>query len=241
MAPSLTRSAGRLAALVVIGVVLLGIGVIPMTRGWMIRLARMLLDADVAAIRAQVLAAGAWAPAVSAGLMILQAIVAPLPASPIAYANGLVFGVWWGGVLSWASALAAAALCFGLSRRFGRPLAERLVSARAVAWSDQFFRRFGIAAVLIGRLLPFVSFDVVSYGAGLTRISFTGFMIATAIGMIPGTFLYAWLGHLGGRSGAALLWTVAAVTALGLILVLVGPYVTKRLTNGVNVRPRASR
>lgn len=161
--------------------------------------------------------------------MVLQAMVAPLPSSPVTYVNGLLFGLWWGGLLSWASALAAAAICFGLSRRFGRPVAQRLVTARAVEWSDRFFERFGAYAVLLGRLLPFVSFDVVSYGAGLTRMSFMGFMAATAIGMIPGTLLYAYLGRLGGESGAALMWTLVALTALGLFVLLAGRKVTRRL------------
>lgn len=191
--------------------------------------AALLAEGDVAGLRARVLEAGAWAPLILAGLMIFQALIAPLPASPVTYVNGLLFGVWWGGVLSWASALVAAAICFGLSRQFGRPLAERLMSPRAVEWSSPFFERFGVYAVLLGRLLPFVSFDVVSYGAGLTRMSFTGFIAATAIGMIPGTLLYSYLGQRGAESGAALMWTLVAVTALGLVALLLGPKVTRRL------------
>jgi uncharacterized membrane protein YdjX (TVP38/TMEM64 family) len=189
----------------------------------------LLSKGDVAGLRVHVLDAGAWAPLVLAGLMVLQAVVAPLPSSPVTYVNGLLFGLWWGGLLSWASALVAAALCFALSRRFGRPAAQRFVTARALEWSDRFFERFGVYAVLLGRLLPVVSFDVVSYGAGLTRMSFVSFMAATAIGMIPGTLLYAYLGRLGGESGGALMWTLVALTALGLIVLLAGRTVSRRL------------
>lgn len=183
-------------------------------------------------LRSRVLETGAWAPLVSAALMILQAVIAPLPSSPVTYLNGLLFGLWWGGLLSWASALVAAAICFGLSRRFGRPPAERLMSARAVEWGDRFFERFGVYAVLVGRLLPFVSFDLVSYGAGLTRMSFSAFIAATAVGMIPGTLLYAYLGRLGGDSAGALLWTLVALPALGLLVWLVGRRFTRRLIAG---------
>jgi uncharacterized membrane protein YdjX (TVP38/TMEM64 family) len=212
---------------VTIAVIILG-ALTPIRHG-VFRAVMLLAEGDVAGLRAQVLDAGVWAPLVLAGLMILQAVIAPLPSSPVTYVNGLLFGLWWGGLLSWASALVAAAICFALSRHFGRPIAQRLVTARAIEWSDRFFERFGAYAVLLGRLLPFVSFDVVSYGAGLTRMSFTGFMAATAIGMIPGTLLYAYLGRLGGDSGVALMWTLAALTALGVVVLLAGTKVTQRL------------
>jgi uncharacterized membrane protein YdjX (TVP38/TMEM64 family) len=211
----------------------------------LLRAVALLAAGDVDGLRTLVLEAGAVAPAVLAGLMILQAVIVPLPSSPVTYVNGLLFGVWWGGLLSWASALLAAALCFALSRRFGRPVAGRVVTARAIEWSDRFFGRFGAYAVLVGRLLPVVSFDVISYGAGLTRMSFAGFMTATATGMIPGTLLYAYLGELGRESGAALMWTLAALTALGLVVLLAGRRFSRRLIAspgdcqpGVQRRPR---
>lgn len=195
-----------------------------------VRLAVTLLaSGDVAGIRAWILGFGIWAPVASVALMLLQAIIAPLPASPVTYANGLLFGVWWGALLSWSSALAAAAIAFGLSRTFGRPVAERLVTRGALEWSDGFVARWGGWAVLVGRLLPVVSFDVVSYGAGLTPMRLDVFLLATAVGMVPGTLFYAWLGHLGGESGVAMLWTIAALAALGAVVVAVKPAVTRWL------------
>lgn len=193
---------------------------------------RLLAEGDLERLRAYVLSFGVWAPMVSAGLMILQAILAPLPASAITYLNGLVFGTWWGALLSWASALAAAAVCFGLSRGLGRPAIARLVTGQALAWSDAFFARFGPYAVFIGRLIPIVSFDVVSYGAGLTPMSFAGFLAATALGMLPATILYSYLGHLGGSSARALLWTVAALTLVGVLVAILKPTLGARLATG---------
>jgi uncharacterized membrane protein YdjX (TVP38/TMEM64 family) len=185
----------------------------------------VLAAGDVTTLRAWVLGFGVWAPVASVALMLLQTLVAPLPSSPVTYTNGLLFGVWWGALLSWSSALVAAAVAFGLSRAFGRPVVERLVTRAALAWSDAFFARWGTWAVLVGRLLPVVSFDVISYGAGVTPMGLGGFLLATAVGMIPGTLLYAWLGHLGGTSGAALLWTLAALAALGAVVVALKPAV----------------
>lgn len=132
-----------------------------------------------------------WAPVVSALLIQVQAVIAPLPSFPLMYANGLLFGTWWGGLLSWVSILLSAALCFGLARLFGRPLVERFVSTAALAWADRHLARYGPGAVLVGRLIPLTSFDLLSYAAGLTRMRVGPFCVATGIGMAPSVFLTA--------------------------------------------------
>src|SRR5918995_4987017 len=70
---------------------------------------------DVAGLRDYILSFGAWAPIVSALLMILQALVAPLPAFVLSFANGLAFGTFWGGMLSLASASLAAVVSFWIA------------------------------------------------------------------------------------------------------------------------------
>ena len=67
---------------------------------------------------------GALAAVVSFLLMILQAIAAPLPAFLITFANASLFGAFWGGLLSWTSSMAGAALCFFIARVLGRGAVE---------------------------------------------------------------------------------------------------------------------
>ena len=67
---------------------------------------------NVETARAYIASYGALAPVVSAVLMIFQSVIAPLPAFLITFANGLLFGVWWGAALSWSSAMLGATLCF---------------------------------------------------------------------------------------------------------------------------------
>ncbi|HVR73185.1 MAG TPA: VTT domain-containing protein, partial [Planctomycetota bacterium] len=106
-------------------------------------------------IRDMLLSFGPWAWAFSALLMIGQANVSPLPAFVITIANGYVFGWFWGGVLALLSATLAAQICFEIARALGRPAVERWVDARVLRWADGVFRRHGVWAVLIARLLPF--------------------------------------------------------------------------------------
>ena len=156
---------------------------------------KTLSHGDLDSLKEYIKAWGAWAPLVSAFIMIVQSVAAPLPAFIVTVANGWLFGAVWGTLLSWSSAMAGAALCFYIGRSFGRPAAERFVSKKAMGFVDRFFERYGNNSVLIARLIPIVSFDAISYAAGLTPISFQGFFVATGIGQLPATIVYSWLGQ----------------------------------------------
>ncbi len=158
------------------------------------RAVEILSQGDVAGLRDYLLSFGIWAPIVSALLMILQAIAAPLPAFLLTFANGLAFGTFWGGMLSLVSAALAAAISFGLARALGRGPVEALIGRAGLDSADRWFLPWGAYAVLVARLVPVVSFDAISFAAGLTRMRFRGFMVATVVGMTPATFVYAYLG-----------------------------------------------
>lgn len=138
---------------------------------------------------------GVWTPAVSLLLMIAQTVVAPLPGSLVAAANGIVFGIWWGTLLSWLGGLLGGSLAFGIARWLGRDAVARLLGRAHLEAAEQFGTREGFWIVLVARLIPLVSFDLISYGAGLSSMSFGRFLLATAIGMLPGTFAWTALGH----------------------------------------------
>ncbi|MGB3368114.1 MAG: TVP38/TMEM64 family protein [Acidaminobacteraceae bacterium] len=138
---------------------------------------------------------GIWAPLISVGLMILQAFIAPIPAFLITGANGVVFGVFWGVVISWIGAMFGAAGTFYLARLLGIDFVKRFEKdGSLVKKVDDISQVHGIKIIFIGRLLPFISFDFLSYAAGLSKIKAKHFFIATAIGMLPGTFAYVLLG-----------------------------------------------
>ena len=75
--------------------------------------------------------------------------------------------------------MVGATLCFYIARILGRDAVEKLTSKRGLEQIDEFFQRHGRMSILIARLLPFISFDIVSYAAGLTSISFLEFIVAT--------------------------------------------------------------
>lgn len=173
---------------------------------------------DIDSLKQYILSYGALAPIISFILMIVQSVAAPLPAFLITFANAALFGWKWGAFLSWSSAMAGAALCFFIAKFLGRDVVEKLTSKYAIDSIDEFFDKYGKYTILVCRLLPFISFDIVSYAAGLTSMEFLPFFIATGIGQLPATIVYSYVGGMltGGTklfvTGLLILFALTIVT-----------------------------
>ena len=169
---------------------------IPTVRETFMGLISLFQSLDIEAIKAYILSFGLLAPFVSFALMVFQAILAPLPAFLITFANAALFGWVYGALMSWSSAMVGALLCFYIAKFLGREVVEKLTSKIALKSVDAFFEKHGVYAILIARLLPFISFDIVSYAAGLTRMSLRSFLIATGLGQLPATLIYSYAGEM---------------------------------------------
>lgn len=183
------------AAVLLIGSTVL-LMLIPQVRETFFMLISLFQNLDIESIKAYILSFGFWAPMVSFGLMVFQSVLAPLPAFLITFANAALFGWVYGALLSWSSALAGSIVCFYIAQFLGREVVEKLTSKLALESVDSFFSKHGVYAILIARLLPFISFDVVSYAAGLTRMRLRPFIIATGIGQLPATLVYSYIGEM---------------------------------------------
>ena len=167
-------------------------------------------------MREVLLSYGPWAVLISAGLMIAQAVIAPLPANVITITNGLVFGPLWGAFLSWSTMLMGSSLCFLLSRTVGRPFALRM-AGESLERAEGFFKRYGLPAVFVVRIVPFVPFDAISFGAGLVGVPYLKFLLATAIGIIPSVFLYSYIGSMVADAYWWLLIPALSISLVGLV------------------------
>lgn len=166
-------------------------------------------------LRQFILSYGIWAPATSIMLMTLQSMVPLVPGIIITITNAWIFGWQYGALYSWTGALFGAVLDFGIARWYGRPVIERFVSHKYINFTDTFFKRHGIIAVFITRLVPIVPFKVISYGSGLSRLTLGEFATATAIGQTPAIVLYSILGQ-------NLSHNIKAVAAITSFLIVAG-------------------
>ncbi len=159
---------------------------------------------------------GAWGIAGSIGLMIVHSFL-PFPAEIIALANGMVYGPLWGAVITWVGAMLGASVAFGLARVFGRPLVMRFLALRSRRALADWSRRQGGLALLAARLVPVIAFNVITYAAALTHISWWTFLWATALGILPLTILLAVLGENVLDMSAGLWLAIAALVLLAWI------------------------
>ena len=137
---------------------------------------------------------GPWGPPVLIGLMILTVVVGPIPTMVVSVAAGMAYGPGWGFLISMSGALAGATLSFWIARVVGQPLVQRFTRSH-LALSERYSDSLLFWVVLLARLIPVVSFALVSYGAGLTAMTTRRFLIATALGMSPMTFFYVLAGN----------------------------------------------
>lgn len=136
----------------------------------------------------------AGGPSILFVAMIVQALAIPIPSEFILMCGGAAFGLLSGWLVGASGSIVAAFISFYISRKGGRSVALRFVGERGIEFADNWFNRWGVWAVLLGRFAPFIPFDVISYSAGLTQMKFRSFMIPTVIGTLPRALFYAFLG-----------------------------------------------
>jgi len=126
--------------------------------------------------------------------MIVQALAIPIPSEFILICGGAAFGFLFGWLVGALGSVVAAFISFYISRKGGRSVAIRFVGERGIKFADNWFNRWGVWAVLLGRVAPFIPFDVISYSAGLTQMKFRSFIVPTVIGALPRALFYSFLG-----------------------------------------------
>lgn len=148
---------------------------------------------DKGALYEWIVRLGAWGPLIIIALMLLAILISPIPSAPIALAAGAAYGHWWGTLYVLVGAEAGALAAFGLARLVGHEAVHRWFGDRlSIGLFGSQNALMGI--VLVSRALPFMSFDMVSYAAGLTVIKTWRFAIATLAGVAPISFLLAHFG-----------------------------------------------
>src|SRR3989339_463799 len=152
----------------------------------------------ISALLHQIQSQGPGAPAVFMAAYVL-ASVSFLPASPLTLGAGVLFGVLWGSVYVSIGSLAGAAAAFLGARHLGRDGAERrLRTAPRVAPIRSAVSRGGWKIVILTRLSPAFPFTLINYAFGVTDVRFGEYLLASWIGMLPGTVVYVYLGSLAG-------------------------------------------
>lgn len=145
------------------------------------------------ALRERIVQLGPVGPLLVIGLMAGAIVFNPVPSAPIALAAGAAYGHTWGTIYILTGAEIGALIAFAIARLLGGNFVEKICrrheSLRLLGSQNTL-----MAMVFVSRMIPFISFDLVSYAAGLTAISTWRFAAATLAGITPASFLLAHFG-----------------------------------------------
>ena len=160
---------------------------------------------DVRALLREALAGleslGAWGPVIFVLLYIVAAVLF-VPGSALTLGAGALFGVGLGSVLVSVGATLGATAAFLVGRYLARDwVAKKIAGNAAFAAIDRAVASEGWKIVGLTRLSPAFPFTLLNYAFGLTRVSLRDYVLASWIGMMPGTVMYVYLGSLARAAG----------------------------------------
>lgn len=170
-------------------------------------------------IRESLSALGIWAPvAYMAMFAVLPAFF--FPVAVLALAGGLVFGLWQGALYTFIGAVVNCSVMFWLSRHWGREQIRALIEARLdPKWQQRLSKlegKEGFVLLIVLRLIPAVPYNLINYAFGLTGMSYRAYILASALGIIPGTFAFINIGDKAMDVTSPGFWI--AIGLLGLLL-----------------------
>jgi len=171
--------------------------------------------ADRARVQEFVMRCGPWAPLAAILLHVAQVLLAPIPGQVIDAVSGYLFGAAWGTFYSLVGVIIGSSLAMALTRRFGRPWAERLIKRETLERLDGYSQQRGALFFFLVFLIPFLPDDVACFLAGLTPLPLLELVVLAAIGRLPGILA----ANLVGANAAALTQTQVAFFAAGLAVI----------------------
>jgi uncharacterized membrane protein YdjX (TVP38/TMEM64 family) len=165
--------------------------------------------------------AGIWGPVLIIGFMTLAIVASPIPSAPIAMVAGATYGHLAGAIYVAIGAELGAVIAFLIARYAGRNAVRRILGENA-DYGLLGSQNALTLAVFGSRLLPFISFDAISYAAGLSKLHLWRFFLATLAGILPASFVLAHVGAgaIEGDYGASewIVLGLGLITAIPIIL-----------------------
>lgn len=168
-------------------------------------------------VRELVFGYGIFAPIIFMLIQVGQNVIAPIAHYPILLAGGFVFGPILGFVYNWLGTSVGTILVILLTRKFGRPLVNKMVSHKFIEKYDHFIQKLSPFGLFLIYALPVFPDDEISYLIGVSAMPIKSIIFAVVLGKIPGASL-SFMGDkiIGGMSTTAIIQV--AVLIVGTIL-----------------------
>ena len=141
-----------------------------------------------------VISLGTWGIFLYLVVMGIQGLFIPIPSELILLASGLLWGAVGGSFVGIAGSMVAGLLCYFITVKGGRPIAEKIVGRKILDPIDNLIEKHGTWFIFIARAVPMMAFDPISYAAGILKFDAKKYSLATLVGSIPRSIFFAVLG-----------------------------------------------
>lgn len=156
----------------------------------------LLQQGDILALADYLRSFGVWSLGITLLLFIVMTFTIVFPFMLLSGAAGLMYGLFWGIIISWAGEVIGAVVMFVVVRYFFRHTVDGWITkSRYLVQLDEYSATNGFKALLLARLLPLAPSGIITAIAAVSRISFRNFFWATFLGKLPPVVVKVLLGH----------------------------------------------
>lgn len=157
---------------------------------------------------------GFWGPIAIVLCMIVQMFLFVVPSVLLMIVAVVAYGQFWGAIISTASVMVAATFGYLFGRWIGPVTIYKMIGEKKEKKIEHYVEHYGLWAVVATRATPLLSNDAISFVAGLVKMNYWRFILATAAGIIPLSILVAFIGQNNDRLKTGMIWmSVISVAA----------------------------
>jgi uncharacterized membrane protein YdjX (TVP38/TMEM64 family) len=149
---------------------------------------------------------GIWGPFLIMLAMLAQMFLLVINVVALMLVAIIAYGPVWGSLIAVAAVVFASTVGYLLGRKVGEAGVSKMIGNKTQRKLMDFVDNYGLWAIIIARISPFLSNDAVSIVAGLAKMNYLRFIGATLVGIVPLTILLAWLGEEHERLKSGLIW-----------------------------------
>lgn len=178
------------------GLVALGLLVYILVPGFYDDMWELILSGDVQRMAEVLQSYGPWAMVISFVLDVLINALGFLPSIFFSTANGLLFGLVPGIIISWLAETVGVVLSFMIMRYILRDMAHKVIEkSEFLLKVDDFSGKNGLTVMLFARAIPYFPSGIITALGAISQISLRDYIIANLIGKFPSTALEVIVGH----------------------------------------------
>ncbi|WP_299759308.1 TVP38/TMEM64 family protein [uncultured Pontibacter sp.] len=170
---------------------------------------------------------GFWGPFFIVAAMIAQMFLLVINVVALMLVAIVAYGSFWGSIIAITAVVVASTLGYWIGRGLGEAGISKLIGQKSQKKVSGFMEEYGLWAIIIARISPFLSNDAVSFVAGIARMGYFRFLGATLAGIVPLTILLAWLGEDNERLKNGLIWVSAVSLAIFIGYIVYDKYIKK--------------